>query len=190
MKVGIRELILFVLLLALLGISWYFVKNTNDRRAFLHNGIRQKTADLEELNNRTAGISDVGHKIEEIQKAIAFFESKLPKQKEADKIMRTIAEMASANALQVKSLKMNPSQRYAGYSEQPMELVISGNFEGFYSLLLQLEKDERITRLHQMNLQKIQTNEGQMTAKISLSVFFEPDTASLPPASAATATVH
>lgn len=184
MKFGLREITLFALLLALLGISWYFVKNTNDRRAFLHEGIRQKTADLQELNTRTAGIPDVERKIADIQKAIVFFDSKLPKQKEADKIMRTIAEMASANSLEVKSIKMLAAQRYAGYSEQPMELVMSGNFEGFYSLLLQLEKDERITRIHQMNLQKIQTNEGQMTAKVTLSIFFEPDTTAISPATA------
>ena len=175
MKVGIREVVLFVLLLGLLGISWYFVKSTNDRRAFLRAGISQKTADLQELQSRTANIPDVKRKIDEIEKAITFFESKLPKQKEADKIMRTIAEMASANSLEVKSFKMNPAERSSGYSEQPMELIMAGNFEGFYSLLLQLEKDERITRIHQMNLQKIESNEGLATARITLSVFFEPD---------------
>lgn len=178
MKVGIREFALFALLLALLGISWYFVKNTNDRRAFLRQGIAQKTNDLQELQSKTAGIADLERQIAEIQKAITYFEGKLPKAKEVDKIMRDVAEMAAENALEVKSIKMQNAERSSGYSEQPIELIMSGNFDGFYSLLLQLEKLKRITRIHQMNIQKITSAEGAMTARITLSVFFEPDTAS------------
>jgi hypothetical protein len=52
---------------------------------------------------------------------------------------------------------------------------ISGDFNGFYSFLLQLEKLARITRVTQMNLQKIDEHDGQMQAQLTLSIFFEPD---------------
>jgi len=53
---------------------------------------------------------------------------------------------------------------------------LSGDFNGYYSFLLQLEKLPRITRVTQMNLQKISDRDGEMQAQMTLSIFFEPDT--------------
>ncbi len=57
-------------------------------------------------------------------------------------------------------------------------MSLQGNFNGFYSFLLQLEKLQRITRVTQMDLQKINDRDGEMTAALTLSIFFEPDTGS------------
>lgn len=178
MKLGAREFLFFSLLVGLLAGSWYFVfKRANDRREFLKSEIARKETDLENLRKSTAGIEDLGKKITELQQAIAFFESKLPQEKEMDKILKEVWQMAQANSLECRTIKTLRAERLASYSEQPIELVMSGEFAGFYNFLLQLEKLPRITRLNQMNLQKITSVDGQMTAKVTLSVFFEPDTA-------------
>ncbi|MFN4242923.1 MAG: type 4a pilus biogenesis protein PilO [Tepidisphaerales bacterium] len=188
MKFGAREFVFFTLLLGLLAGSWYFVfKRANDRRAYLQAEIERKEQDLENLRRSTAGIEDLGKKIAELQQAIAFFESKLPQEKEMDKILKEVWQMAQANSLECRTIKTLRAERLASYSEQPIELVMSGDFAGFYSFLLQLEKLPRITRLSQMNLQKITSADGQMTARVTLSVFFEPDTASSTAASSVTA---
>jgi hypothetical protein len=57
-------------------------------------------------------------------------------------------------------------------------LSLQGNINGFYSFLLQLEKLQRITRVTQMDLQKINDRDGEMQARMTLSIFFEPDTGS------------
>jgi type IV pilus assembly protein PilO len=177
MKLGAREFVFFTLLVGMLAGSWYFVfKRANDRREFLRAEIAQKETDLENLRKATAGIEDLGTKIGELQKAIAFFESKLPQEKEMDKILKEVWQMAQANNLECKTIKTLKPERQFSYSEQPIELTMSGEFAGFYNFLLQLEKLQRITRLHQMNLQKITSVDGQMSAKVTLSVFFEPDT--------------
>lgn len=177
MKLGAREFIFFTLMIALLAGSWWFVfKRANDRRDFLRAEVSRKETDLENLQKSTAGIEDLGKKLIELQKAIAFFESKLPKEKEMDTVLREVWQMAQANTLDCKTIKTLRSERQASYSEQPIELTMSGDFQGFYSFLLQLEKLQRITRVHHMNLQKIASSDGQMTAKVTLSVFFEPDT--------------
>jgi hypothetical protein len=41
--------------------------------------------------------------------------------------------------------------------------------------MLQLEKLPRITRIGQMNLQKINGHDGEMQAQLTVSIFFEPD---------------
>jgi hypothetical protein len=50
--------------------------------------------------------------------------------------------------------------------------------------MLQLEKLPRITRVTQMKLQKLNERDGEATAQITLSIFFEPDTNSKSVASA------
>lgn len=119
-----------------------------------------------------------------MQQAITFFESKLPQEKEVDKILKEVWQMAEANSLQTRTIKTMKSERGASYSEQPIQMNLSGDFNGFYEFLLQLEKLPRITRVTQMKLEKISDRDGEMQAQMTLSIFFEPDTGRAAAASA------
>ena len=179
MKFGIREVIFVVVMLGLLGSTNYFVfTKANKKKQDLLTDIRQKQTALSNLQAATAGIDDLNRKIEELQQAITFFESKLPQEKEVDKILKEVWQMAEANSLQTKTIKTLRTERGPNYSEQPIELSLQGDFNGYYSFLLQLEKLQRITRVTQMNLQKLNDRDGEMTATMTLSIFFEPDTGS------------
>ena len=177
MKFGIRELILVSAMVALLICSYFFVfAKSNAKRESLKKDITQWRTELANLNQATAGIDDVGKKTEEFQKAIEFFENKLPAEKEMDKILKEVWQMAEANSLQTKTVKTLKAERGPNYSEQPIQMSLCGDFNGFYAFLLQLEKLPRITRVTQMNLQKISDRDGEMQAQMTLSIFFEPDT--------------
>jgi len=166
-------------MVALLLASYFFVfAKASAKKKDLLADIQSKQTELSNLRQATVGIDDLGRKIDELQKAIAFFESKLPQEKEVDKILKEVWQLAEANQLQTKTVKPAKSERGASYSEQPIEMSLSGDFNGFYSFLLQLEKLPRITRLTKMNLQKINEHDGQMSAQLTLSIFFEPDGAS------------
>ena len=179
MKFGIREVIFVIVMLGLLGSTNYFVfSKANKKKAALLEDIHQKQAALGNLQQATAGIDDLNHKIDELQKAITFFESKLPQEKEIDKILKEVWQMAEANQLTTKTIKTMKAQRGPNYSEQPIQLSLSGDFNGFYAFLLQLEKLQRITRITDMNLTKISDRDGEMQAQMTLSIFFEPDTGS------------
>ena len=86
--------------------------------------------------------------------------------------------MAETNSLQTKTIKTLKSERNGGYSEQPIQMTLSGDFHGFYAFLLQLEKLSRITRVSQLKLDKITTKEGEMQAQMTMSIFFESEGAS------------
>ena len=179
MKFGIREIIFVLVMLGLLGSTNYFVfSKSNKRKAERLADIRSRQAALGNLQQATAGIDDLNRKIDELQKAITFFESKLPQEKEVDKILKEVWQMAEANSLQTKTIKTLKSERGPNYSEQPITMSLAGDFNGFYSFLLQLEKLPRITRVTQMNLQKISDRDGEMQAGMTLSIFFEPDNGS------------
>ena len=180
MKLGIREIIFVGVMLGLLACAYCFVfKKTSEKRGALVADIEQKQKVLNNLSQATAGIDDLNRKTEELEKAITFFQSKLPQEREVDQILQDVWQMASANSLESKTVKMQKTEKTANYSEQPIQMSLSGDFNGFYAFLLQLEKLARITRVTQMNLQKIDEHDGQMQAQMTLSIYFEPENGSV-----------
>ena len=176
MKFGIRELVFLMVLLGLLASTYFFVfAKADQKRSALRQEIITKEQALNALRQSTTGIDDLNSKIEDLRKAITYFESKLPQEKEFDKILREVSQMAEANSLQTKTVRTLKSERNAGYSEQPIQMSLTGNFNGFYSFLLQLEKLPRITRITNLSLQKLQERDGEMQASLTLSIFFEAD---------------
>jgi type IV pilus assembly protein PilO len=177
MKLGPREFIFFAAMLALLGCAYFFVFTKADaRRDALRQDTAAKQKALTNLNKATAGIDDLGRKIKELEDAIRFFESKLPAEREVDKLLEEVTQRARANALQTRTIRTMRAEKAAHYNEQPIQLSLSGDFNGFYSFLLQLERLPRITRINQMKLNKINDRDGEMEADLTLSIFFEPDT--------------
>lgn len=178
MKFGIRELILVSAMIALLVCSYLFVfTKANEKRERMKTDIATWKKELISLDQKTAGIDNIGRKIEELQQAIAFFEQKLPQEREVDQILKEVWQMAEANSLQTKTVKTLKTERGPNYSEQPIQMNLAGDFDGFYQFLLQLEKLPRITRISTMKLEKMNERDGAMSAQLTLSIFFEPDTA-------------
>ena len=176
MKFGFRELLFFVVMLGFLGSAYFFVfAKANEKRVALQLEIKNKQQALLDLRQSTSGIDGLNQKITDLQKAIVYFESKLPQEKEFDKILKEVSQMAEANSLQTKTVRTLKQERCANYSEQPIQMTLSGNFNGFYLFLQQLEKLPRITRITSMALQKITDRDGEMQATMTMSIFFEPD---------------
>ena len=92
-----------------------------------------------------------------------------------DKVLTEVSQLAEANSLSTRTVKTLKSERSAGYSEQPIEMTLSGDFNAFYLFLQQLEKLPRLTRVTGMALNKINDRDGEMDARVTLSIFFEPD---------------
>ena len=178
MKFGVRELVFVAAMLGLLAASYLLVfKKATARRDKIEAEIVTKQKALADLDRATAGVSDVNAKIEELQKAIVFFEGKLPQEKEIDKVLREVWQMAESKQLTIKTIKTLRSERSTNYSEQPIEMSLSGDFkDSFYAFMLQLEQLPRLTRVTRMELKKINDRDGQMEAQVTLSIFFEPET--------------
>ena len=177
MKFGIREIIFVVVLLGLLGCSYFLVltkaqQNVQARERV----IEEKLKALTDLDKATAGVTDVDRKVEELQEAIKFFEKKLPQEREMDLILKEVWQMAEQNKLNTRTIRTMKSQRGSAYSELPIEMNLSGDFAGFYEFMLQLERLPRLTRVQSLMLDKINGQEGSMEAKVTMSIFFEPET--------------
>lgn len=177
MRLGIKELIFMMLMGGLLVCAYLFVfKPDAEKVKSLDADTATKKKALADLRASTAGIQDLEKKIDELQEAITFFESKLPKEKELDKILESVTTKAKEHNLHTKTFKTGKIENSAGYSEQPIEMVLQGEFRnGFYAFLLDLEKLSRITRISKMELTKIDGHDGAMVANLTLSIFFERD---------------
>jgi len=178
MGFGIKEIALAGVLGAMMAGAYVLKFKVSDaRQQTLREDTKAKQKALADMQQATAGIDDLNAKIAKLQKAIEFFESKLPQEKEMDKILREVAQKAEANSLTTKMVKTLKSERFTRYSELPIEMTLAGNFNGFYAFLLELEKMQRITRLTKMKLERAADKDGEMQASLTLSIFFEPDSA-------------
>ena len=176
MRFGLRELIFFILLIGVLAASWQvvFKKNNEDIAQALEEKSRMQRK-LQELQVATRQIDDLGREIDKLTNAIDLFEAKLPAEKEVEVILKEVWQLAAKHGLNPRSVRTDKPIKTSRYSELPIKMVIVGDFNSFYSFLLDLERLSRITRVHEMSLDKLkQGDEGQMEAQFTLSIFFEP----------------
>src|SRR5688572_26057093 len=106
MRLGLREMLFFGAMLGLLAAAYFMVfTKATQKRAELRADLTAKQKALNDVQQSTSGIADLGRKIAELQKAIEFFESKLPQEKEIDKILSETTKKAEDNALQIRTVK-------------------------------------------------------------------------------------
>lgn len=179
MKFGTREILFLIVMLALLGSAWYFVfKKADERIEALNADTAIKNHKLQELRSASVRIADMTRKTVELQDQIKDFESKLPRHKDVEQIVEKVTRQAVIERLEVAKMQTMQSEKMSGFSEQQVKLIIKGNFRSFYKFLIEIERLERITRVNQMRLTKINETDGSMNADMTLSIFYQPDSGS------------
>ncbi|TDJ58173.1 MAG: hypothetical protein E2O40_01835 [Planctomycetota bacterium] len=183
MQFGSREVIFLIVLLVVPVASYFYVfkpRNHEIRQAQIE--VENKQAKLDNLREVTAKIDDIGLAIEQGRAAIQLVEAKLPSARDVEVILEDVWELAASSRLTVKSIKSEKPVPAAGYMEQPLKVSMEGRFEGFYTFLLALESLPRITRIHELKLERKtggrtgddEDPSGIMKADFVLSIYFEP----------------
>jgi len=182
MKFGLREIIFVLLLMAIPIGAWQFVFRPNNARAAqMRQQIESRQVKIRELNQTTASIGDIKEQIAALEEAVGYFQSKLPNEKKMDKVLQEIWVLAADNELSAKSVRALDRNKATYLSddntkqgEQPINVQLEGDFMGFYSFLLAIENQPRITRIRNMTLTKNDKGpRGSMQADFDMSVFFE-----------------
>lgn len=175
MSSSIRQLLFFVVLLAL-PISAYFVAFRPLNRTIEQGKkeIEHKRAMLDKLREATSQTEDLQKANEQIKESIDAIQARLPSTKEMDNVLRQVSGLASKNNLKVPQFKKNDKTAPAGLAfEQPLDIEITGDFDGFYKFLLDLEQLPRITRITDLNIARSDKVDGEMKTKFVLSVYYE-----------------
>jgi len=174
MKGGFRKLIFFVLLVGVTYLAYkYMIKPANRHLTEQRARVQKKLNKLEEFEKATVAAVDLAKQMEEITEAINFFESRLPPKSEIHKVLENLTIIAQRQGLHPKTIRPLQIKENCGYIEQPMKMQLVGNYESFYSFILEMEKLPRIIKVRELKLDRLKSVESKVTANFIVSVFFQ-----------------
>lgn len=175
---GFRKTVFFILLIGTIIVGYhYMIKPANRYLVEKKHQRDVKKAKLHELRQiKAAAKNSLSSRLTQVEEAIEFFESRLPPSSEIDRVLHDVTVIAQKQGLKPKTIRTLETKDNAGYVEQPLKMELEGNFNSFYSFLLELEKLPRITRIRQLQLDKQKENEGQVIADFIVSIFFQQKT--------------
>jgi Tfp pilus assembly protein PilO len=174
MKGSTRILLTLVaVVLAAAATTWFVIlpmlqRAESDRAAV--DDLRGQLVKLERVARR---INDLQQEVTRLEGALAFFENRLPQEREVDVILREVWVIAEAKSLTPRSIRCAAPEAQARYSSQPITLTLEGPFEGFYDFLVSLERLPRLTKIRQMQITKTPMKEGIVQAELLMDIFFE-----------------
>ncbi len=174
MQFGPRTFFFVLLLLALpIAAYWFLFKPLTERENAAKLEIQDKSQQLQTLHQALAGRTGMKGEIEELRKAISFLESRLPEEKEMDKVLKEVWQLAEKHDLNTRSVRSLKVTQGANYSEQPIRMVIYGKLkEGFYPFLWEVEHLPRLTKISEMKIDA-EEKTGKVTADFVLTIYFE-----------------
>ena len=171
---SVRKVVFFILLIALAVVGYkYMIKPANKNLADAKERVQAKLDKLEEFEKASAAAEGLTKQLEQLQEAITFFESKLPPTSEIHKVLEQVTVIAQKEGLKPKTIRTLQKKDNSGYIEQPLKMGLVGDFNSFYSFLLELEKLPRIMKIRELKLEKDVKDEGEVTADFIVSIFFQ-----------------
>jgi len=174
MTSGMRKAVLFVLLAGLTYIAYnYMIKPANRDLTAQKARITQNKKTLRELEKATVAADDLSKQRKRVEEAIAAFESKLPPSSEIHTVLKNVTLIARKHNLTPKTIRAMKPKENNGYIEQPLKMELHGNFNSYYSFLLEFEKMDRITKIRELSLKKESKHEGYTEATFIVSIFFQ-----------------
>ncbi|MCH8864392.1 MAG: type 4a pilus biogenesis protein PilO [Chloroflexi bacterium] len=174
MRFGFREYLLLLLILSLPVTSYLLVFQPQNREiAKTKAENASKQAELSQLREQAGRTEDLIAQNEKIKQDIAAIEARLPTNKEIDAIVRQVSDLAIDAGLAAPLVSTENPVQAAMYMEQPIDMTINGDFRGFYDFLRHLEQLPRLTRIHQMRIQRSDKVNGHMRADFRLSIYYE-----------------
>lgn len=176
MGIGLRHIIVFLVLMALPASSYFTVfKPQNKAIEAARQEIAHKRELLEKLRQETARNADLARANEEITERLAEIEARLPSTKELDDVVRRVSDLAVKCGLAAPVLTSVAPVDAALYREQPLDMKITGTFDSYYKFLLEIEQMPRITRISDLRMTRVTTEDGVMSVEFTLSIYFQED---------------
>jgi Tfp pilus assembly protein PilO len=174
MKFGLRELVFTSLMLGAVAGAYAMIvqPHASIRRQQLAE-MRSMDADLSAITNSTDGLENLTSRVDQQRNAIALFGSMLPQQSDVQKAVNELLQTAAANSLQAGDVQLPERKQSDGLGVQPVSLAFTGNFNAFYSFLLQLEGMHHVMRLSEMKFHYGGAADGQIQSRMMLSLFFD-----------------
>lgn len=177
MRLGIRELLFFTMLLALPVASYFFVfEPRNQEINAAQAEITNKQDKLRQLERATRIQNDLQAEIEKLGTAIQIFEEKLPTRDRFDVVLHEVTDLATRQKLTMSRVERQRVEVLNHFTEAPIRVSLRGDFDGFYRFLSDLERLSRIIHVKDMKIVRVRERNrdtDQMQADLRLSIFYE-----------------
>jgi len=169
-----KKIIFYVSLVGLVVLSYQFmIKPANKTFSEQQARIQNKSEKMAEFDKAIKAAYDLNVQLQQLQQAVEFFESKLPPTSEIYRVLEQVTLIAQKQGLQPRTIRTLVAKTNSGYVEQPLKMELEGDFNAFYSFLLELEKLPRIMKIRSLDLKKDNLNDGAIVADFTVSVFFQ-----------------
>lgn len=183
MKSGLRELIFFLLLLALPASMYMLVfKPRAQAELAMQKEIDTKTEIINNIaTRRVTALANIDEDMTLLKRAAEDANKRIPEQANEDDVMAMISKLAKANGLTIEriqssSKELSDKEKNLPYRIQRINVELTGNFTGVYSLLLSIEQSDRLIAVNAMGLEKLtgDDKQGQVKAYIDLEIYYKP----------------
>lgn len=174
MILGLRGLALVGVVIGMPMASYFMVfRPQNSNIAREREDLKFKESVLAKVREANARNDDLERLNNELQENIRTIVARLPSSKEIDDIVRQVSDEAIKAGLQPPAMKSVKSIPAALYMEQPMEMEISGDIEGFRRFLTAIEGLQRITRIPDFKITSLDKDSVDLKAEFTLSIYFQ-----------------
>ncbi len=169
-----RKVVFFLLLVGVAVVGYqYMIKPANARLAESKTRVDEKLTQLAKFQEASNAAEDLSKQLEQLKDAMEFFESKLPPKSQIHEVLEQVTVIAQKQGLKPKTIRTLVKKNNSGYIEQPLKMELEGDFGSFYSFLLELEQLPRIMKIRELELDRLQDDNGVITADFIVSIFFQ-----------------
>lgn len=162
MKLGIREYAYLAVLVAVPLASWFFVfQPRNEDIAGARREIASMEATLARLDTLAGTVGDVRASIHEAEGRLADFGRIIPNAEEVEDLLAEMNRIGQRHELSIASIRAIKQTEVQGYIEIPHRVEISGDFEGIYRFLADLERLPRLVRVQSLEIERSLLDAGR-----------------------------
>jgi Tfp pilus assembly protein PilO len=177
MTTNLRKGLFFALLVSITYIGYrYMIKPANNALVEKRKNLDDKLLKLSKFEGHDQSAitaENLNNQLNQLREAIKSLEDKLPPTNEIDKVLQSITVIVQKQGLKPKTIRTLKQKHDSGYVEQPLKMELSGDFNSFYSFLLELERLDRIMKIRNLELKKQFKKEGEIAANFVISIFFQ-----------------
>ena len=153
---------------------FYFggIRPAENQRVAMQAQIAAMQLDLNTGLARAQNLPVIEQEVELLKSRLERFDKKLPKKPDMDQFMREITRVSEQAALKKVTVQPGSPRRSDLFSEMPISLNFTGDFQAVLNFLQQTEEMQRLTRVRSLNVKTKDPQQGNVEVDVAMSIYF------------------
>lgn len=176
-EIGLWPLILRIIIMVLVSVltlvaAYYLVlKDKFELIDKQHGQEEEKRKEFKEKYNLAANLSAYEKQMIEVKERYKQLLQELPSSDQLPELIDNITRQAENNGLKYQSIKPGAAKSLLGfYKELPIDLVVSGTYNGFGGFVSDLSKIPRIVTLHDFSIKRAPSTEDSPQNSLVMNI--------------------